>query len=764
MSTIKDIAKLVGVSTATVSCALNGTKHVKEETKQRILEVARELNYVPNAAAKELKSHSTKTIGIILNDIRSKFHSDLFSSLSLEFQRQGYLIEIAFSNDQSQIEQQNIERMISKNVSGLVLISCQNGTSSFFRNRLLNLNIPILFVERNPAGMAHNYIGYNNLETGWQIANSLLRKNHEKVAVFCGPEQYSSEEAFARGVRQSFSDQHVSTEGLSIHHIDPTKDAAFRESLSCFSEDPPQSVICTSREITDGILLAAKCLHLQIPKNLCCISLNEENWDSFSYESGLLVISRSSTSFGETIATRMLDLLNNPYTADSIYMEMDDDYDCLAQIPDAKDILPYNNPVLESEDAPTLNILLADTGSLHALKLFSKNFEREFGIRLNFKFHPQKDLLKIIVDETIAGGNHDILAYDAPWVEYLYQNLCLADLREFRDSYNYDIKKCLAPIQKNAIVNNHLVGIPVNGGSQLLFYRKDLFDDPDIQKAYSQQYRLTLRPPRTWTEFNNIARFFTQKYRPESPVPYGISMSGIITAMDPEILTRIWSFGGSPWDSYGYPSMNTPANRNAFLNLKESFNYAAPDSINISLDQAVSDFLTGKSAMLITFGEFASQLSVMNRNTFYNRVGFSKLPCSHSVASGWSLAMNPFTEKRKLVFKYFSWLNQQSTSYFLTVLHGACQFKASYHNQELKSMYPWLPIMEQSIMISQKRNSPYRKSKLEQNPFELSAILINAMRKVLENDDSEIDRILNEAQEEYVRVYIMYGNKGRIMV
>lgn len=763
MSTIKDIAEIVGVSTATVSCALSGTKPVKEETKQRILQVARELNYVPNAAARELKAHSTKTIGIILNDIKSKFHSDLFSSLSMEFQRHGYLIEIAFSNDQSQVEQQNIDRMLSKNVSGLVLVSCQDGTSAFFRDRLPNLNIPVLFVERNPSGIANNYIGYNNIETGWQITASLLQKGFRKISVFCGPEQYSSEAAFTRGVRQCFADRHIDADGLSIHYIDPTKDSAFRESLASLSENPPQAVICTTREITDGILLAAKCLHLRIPENLCCISLNEETWDSFSFESGLLAISRSSTAFGETIATRMLDLLNNPYTADSIYQELDDSFECLNNLPDVTEILPYSDPNLDSEEKPVLNLLLSKTSSLYSLKAFSKNFEREFGIRLNYEYYSQEELLDVIVKKTISGGKHDILAYDAPWVEYLFQNLCLADLREFQDTYNYDIRKCLPAVQKNAIVDKHLVGIPVNGGAQLLFYRKDLFEDPENQKAYRQQYQLTLRPPRTWTEFNNIARFFTQRYRSSSPVPYGVSMSGVVTAMDPEILTRIWSFGGSPWDSYGYPSLNTPANRNAFLNLKESFKYAKPDSINISLPDAVSNFMNGESAMLITFTEFASSIAAMNRNTLFNRVGFSKIPSNCTVACGWSLGMNPFTDKRNLVFKYFSWLNRQSTSYFMTVLHGSCQYKESYHNQELKAMYPWLPIIEQGISVSRKRSSPYRKSKLEPNPFDTAKILINAMQKTLE-EDADIDAILDEAQEEAVRVYIMYGNKGRNLV
>lgn len=760
MSTIKDIAERVGVSTATVSCALSGTKPVKEATKKKILQAAREMNYIPNAAARELKAHSTKTIGIILTDIKSKFHSDLFISLSTEFQKNGYLIEVAFSNDQPQIEKQNIDRMLSKNVDGLVLISCQNGNSTFFRNRLSNLDIPVLFMERNPAGLAKNYIGYNNLETGWRISNSLIKKNYSRIAVFCGPDLYSSEQAFSKGFKQSFADHHLSSENLSIYHLDPTKDAAFRIGLACLSENPPQAVICTTREITDGVLLAARCLNLKIPQNLCCISINEESWDTFSYDSGLLVISRSSSAFGETIAKKMLNLLNNPYTADQVYMEFEDKLSCLEQLRDPEEILSYSNPKLEQAETPELTILLAETGSLRALKLLSKSFEREKGIRLNFKFYSQQELLNEIIHQTASGGKHDIVAYDAPWLEYLYQNLCLADLREFQDTCNYDLSRCFPEIQRNVLVEKRMVGIPINGGSQLLFYRKDLFEAPEIQEAYRSQYQLSLRPPRTWTEFNNIARFFTKSYRHESPVNYGVSISGVVTSMDPEILSRIWSFGGSPWDSYGYPSLNTPANRNGFLSLKETLLYAKPNALQRSLEEATEDFLNGEAAMLITFTEFASKIASMNRNTLFNKIGYNRIPSNTTVACGWSFGMNPFSENRQAVYEYFSWLNRQSTSYFMTVLHGASQYRDSYHNQELRAMYPWLSITEQSILASQKRSGTYRKNRLEMNPFELSKILIHAMEQILE-EDKDIDTILNEAQDEAIRVYIMHGNKSR---
>ena len=92
MVTIRDVAKKAGVSVATVSCALNGTKQVRPETRSRVLEAARALDYIPNSSARNLKIASSKVIGVILTDIKSQFHVDIFNSLSSYLQQRGYTI------------------------------------------------------------------------------------------------------------------------------------------------------------------------------------------------------------------------------------------------------------------------------------------------------------------------------------------------------------------------------------------------------------------------------------------------------------------------------------------------------------------------------------------------------------------------------------------------------------------------------------------------------------------------------------------------
>ena len=146
MASIKEVAMLARVSPATVSNVLNQTKPVSAEKRERVLEAVRELNYLPNASARDLKRKTSKTIGIILTDINSRFHTDLFNALSSSIQQKGYSIQVAFTDDVINTEQEQIRRMLAQGVDGIILTSCQSDREADFWKGALAFRIPLIFV------------------------------------------------------------------------------------------------------------------------------------------------------------------------------------------------------------------------------------------------------------------------------------------------------------------------------------------------------------------------------------------------------------------------------------------------------------------------------------------------------------------------------------------------------------------------------------------------------------------------------------------
>ena len=165
MATLKDVAKDAGVSIATVSCCLSGSRYVKPETRTKIMDSIEKLKYIPNASARDLRSTSTNRIGVVLTDIDNIYHTEIFKGISASLQRKGYTINVAFSNSLPDIERKKIEDFISQNVSGLILITCQPQNTDFFVNRIRNFGIPTVFLERRPDNLDVNFLGFDNYRT-----------------------------------------------------------------------------------------------------------------------------------------------------------------------------------------------------------------------------------------------------------------------------------------------------------------------------------------------------------------------------------------------------------------------------------------------------------------------------------------------------------------------------------------------------------------------------------------------------------------------
>ena len=176
MATLKDVAKDAGVSIATVSYCLTGSRQVKPETKARIMDSIEKLKYIPNASARSLKASSSNLIGVVLTDIDNQFHSEIFKGVSDYLQRHNYAISVAFSNRSPVIEQEKINEFIGQNASGLFIITSQPQNTDFFSARIKNYQIPTVFVERRPSNMDVSFAGFDNYRTLYYLTEQLLMK------------------------------------------------------------------------------------------------------------------------------------------------------------------------------------------------------------------------------------------------------------------------------------------------------------------------------------------------------------------------------------------------------------------------------------------------------------------------------------------------------------------------------------------------------------------------------------------------------------
>jgi len=757
MATLKDVAKDAGVSIATVSCCLSGKKPVKAETKMRIMDSIEKLKYIPNISARNLKADASNQIGIVLSDIDNLYQAEIFKGISSCLQPLNYNVSVAYSGNAPDIECGIIDNFISQNVAGLLVITCQPQNSEFFRGRILDYNIPVVFIDRKPENIFVNYAGFQNYETTYHITQSLFERGYRNIGLVCGPFHFSSERECIDGYRDAFLHNRTNLDRKLFCTTNMSKEDAFKAVLTSISKYQPDAIITTSENIAAGTIEALSTKGLKIPENVALITFSEESWNKGYRLPGVIYTSRSAFHLGSSAAQLLIRNINAPALFEPNIILSEDSI--------AKMVLPLKNatrPALHTQQvmnkAKTLKVLMVDLATSHSIQLLSDAFMKESGIKLDFEFLPQNKILSKILD-TIDNPKEifDMYMYDIPWLSYMIQNSLLADISDFILRSNFNRSLLFEENLKNCRHEDGYYGMPIIGGSQIMFYRKDLFEKREIIKDFKKNFQLSLRPPKTWTEFNGISRFFTREYNPQSLTAFGTSFAGITDEeLAPEILIRLWAYGGALWDSYNRPCLNTPQNAKAFESILETLHYTENAPFETSINHTVDDFCNGKTAMLITYTEYAAKISQSIHNNIIGHVGYELIPGKRPASIGWNLGLNPTSPHADLAYRYFNWLCQKDTSFYITILDGQSTAIAPYHSQELLKLYPWLAITEKSFHYTQRRNGPLKKNALIIPQNQIEQILCNVLRNIL-IDNLSIADALTGNQDEMKRLFAAYG-------
>src|SRR5438445_6880555 len=169
-----DIARDLGVSLMTVSKALRSHTDISAATRARVLKRARELDYRPNWIARSLVTRRTYVIGLVIPDLMHSFFAEVAKGVTRKFQPLGYQIIISNSEENAEVEERQIELLISRNVDGLIVASAQsNGRRGLFAT-LGSREVPYVLIDRMPSGLDANFVGVKDEEIG-VLATDLLR-------------------------------------------------------------------------------------------------------------------------------------------------------------------------------------------------------------------------------------------------------------------------------------------------------------------------------------------------------------------------------------------------------------------------------------------------------------------------------------------------------------------------------------------------------------------------------------------------------------
>jgi len=273
MPTIKDVAKAAGVSISTVSYALNGSEKVSEETRKKILTVAKELNYVPNNFAKGLKKSSNNLIAIVVHETFGPFYDSLIKGIQDTAYLLGYdlivFIENGFGKNTS------VNFLKQKIVKGAIIM-----TSLISKENLRELteeNIPIVLLDRNLKNEEISNVLIDNQKGAYLATEHLIKLNHKKIAFISGPEDSYDNSLRFRGYKKALKDHEIIFDKNLVIQGDFTEKSGYN-SVSEFltnTQNYPTAFFSSNDEMAIGAMKSIQEKGLKIPEDISIVGFDD---------------------------------------------------------------------------------------------------------------------------------------------------------------------------------------------------------------------------------------------------------------------------------------------------------------------------------------------------------------------------------------------------------------------------------------------------------------------------------------------------------
>src|SRR6476660_5510957 len=187
MSTrMKDIARDLGVSVITISKVLRNHPDVGDETRERVLARVKELDYRPNLAARSLVTGRTYLVGLVVPDLLHPFFAEIAKSLSDVLKENGYYLIVSSSDEDPNLEEQEINQLLSRRLDALIIASCLSTVELFFR--IEKQKTPYVLIDRSLPGLSANFVGVDDEAAGILATKHLIDIGCKRIAHIRGPE------------------------------------------------------------------------------------------------------------------------------------------------------------------------------------------------------------------------------------------------------------------------------------------------------------------------------------------------------------------------------------------------------------------------------------------------------------------------------------------------------------------------------------------------------------------------------------------------
>lgn len=683
MVTIKDIARAAGVAQGTVSNVLNEKGNVSSEKIKQVMDAAASLGYIPNERAKLLRKGRSDLLAVILPNLRSKQYLDFFMSFKAYAENHNYSVcQYLTNDDQPDAEINALQDIRSLMPAGIASFTSFTSQSDYipYLDGKKKIRENIIFIERDPD-ISCKYIGFNYGQAGKELAKKALEKKYTNICILTGSLRLSNELAFYDGFMDTMKNS-----SCSVSHIQTDSYRKLQNVMQIFHDSTPQAIFISNYGFAESVKDIHNTFYPELSLNIHTVSpvftLPENDFDKYEL---------NYRQLGKIAAETLIENdLSGKYPEKRIL--------------ENSGFRDWFSNIIYSDNKSPLNILTLDTPSAYTLRSLSRLYTQKTGIPVNITIYSYDEIYEAFTNMS-KDSVFDILRLDVTWLSWFAEKI-LQPL----DGIDPSVAQCLnefidGTIEPFSMINGHVYALPTSPSMQLLFYRKDLFNDPIYRRTYFEKYREELLPPDTFDKFNRIAAFFTKSLNPASPVDYGATLTlGSTGVAGSEFLARFFSYQDNLYDEHYNVALNSPAAVRALEQLVEIRNYSSP-KYNSWWTNTATSFAGGNIAMTLLYSNYASDL-LSSTSKVVGNIGYALVPGGNPVIGGGTLGVSKYSRRSNEALSFIRWICSETIASAETLLGSVSPCKKSYENYEIVNSYPWLNFAKDCFVMARGRRVP----------------------------------------------------------
>ena len=319
---LEDVARHAGVSTASVSRALNTPNLVSQVLRDRIAQASQDLQWVPNGVAKALASLRTRTVGVMIPTLSHQNFAILIEALQQDLAAAHYTLILCCVDMLDEMRLQQARKLVERGVEYLVLVGEAHPDALF--DLLRSQNVPYVITYTSGRDKRHTYIGFDNYAASTRLTEHLVELGHRNFGLIA----HDREENDRIQLRIAAVHDTLARSGLAVRpqhfvRVNSRHIASGREGMRRILADDdlrPTALVCTNDYIATGAMIEAKELGLAIPGDLSIVGFDDTDM-SAHLDPPLTTARVPSRQMGETIARYVISHLENGTTENPPQLE-----------------------------------------------------------------------------------------------------------------------------------------------------------------------------------------------------------------------------------------------------------------------------------------------------------------------------------------------------------------------------------------------------------------------------------------------------------